>query len=174
MPTPNAGAQLTLQEADLMGIPYVVMVTESSLFTGVVHLRDRESDWFEQVHAAHIIPRLVLVYEGFKAAKEADAKIESLIKSGQGEKTKVKKRERKTSKKSEKSAKESKLEKETSNTELKTKSGANSEAAKESINKKREGKETKAKAKSETSQKSVEPKKTRAKAKSGSSNKDAS
>lgn len=42
---------------DSHGIPYLVIVTPQSLKDGIVNIRDRETTWFEQIHAAHLTQR---------------------------------------------------------------------------------------------------------------------
>jgi hypothetical protein len=76
---PHRGSQLTADKADLLGIPYIVIVSENSLENGIVHMRDRDANWFEEVHVSHIMPRLVLVYHGLEAAKATDAKLQDMI-----------------------------------------------------------------------------------------------
>jgi len=39
---------------DSQGVPYLVMITPQSLKDGIVNVRDRETTWFEQVHASHL------------------------------------------------------------------------------------------------------------------------
>lgn len=49
--------------ADLFGIPYQVVLTENSLTTGVVLLRDSVTCWYEEIHVAHVVRRLVQIYQ---------------------------------------------------------------------------------------------------------------
>ncbi|XP_059093498.1 uncharacterized protein LOC131888614 [Tigriopus californicus] len=49
--------------ADLFGIPYQVVLTENSLSTGVVLLRDSVTCWYEEIHVAHVVRRLVQIYQ---------------------------------------------------------------------------------------------------------------
>ncbi len=51
-----------LAEADLLGIPYVIHIKESSLDNGVVRIRDRETTWFEEIHVAHLAPRFATTF----------------------------------------------------------------------------------------------------------------
>ena len=45
-------------EADNLGIPYSIILKESSLTDGVVQIRDRETDWFEQIHVNFVVQKL--------------------------------------------------------------------------------------------------------------------
>ena len=38
-------------------------MTEDSLSHGTVHIRDRETCWFEEIHCAHVARRLVHIYQ---------------------------------------------------------------------------------------------------------------
>ena len=50
--------------ADDYGIPFCVVLSEHTLKNGIVHLRDRESSWFEQIHVAYLTQRLTKVFQG--------------------------------------------------------------------------------------------------------------
>ena len=54
----------SFEAADDLGIPYVVVIDEQSLDRGVVMIRDRETCWFEEIHAAHLTKRLVHIFKG--------------------------------------------------------------------------------------------------------------
>jgi Anticodon binding domain len=51
------------KSADLLGIPFVVIVDPSSVETGIVRIRDRETCWFEQIHASHVTQKMVRVFQ---------------------------------------------------------------------------------------------------------------
>jgi len=87
---------INLGEADELGVPYVVLVDEESLRSGVVRLRDRETAWFEETHVAHVIPRLTLVYRGLEAAEKSAAKMAALGADTDTAKPKKSKRQKKT------------------------------------------------------------------------------
>ncbi len=49
-------------------------MSESSLDMGVVHLRDRETCWYEEVHAAHLASRLARAFgKGQQGQEEEDS-----------------------------------------------------------------------------------------------------
>ena len=52
-----------LQTFDDLGVPYVLVVDKTSLNNGVIKIRDRESTWHEQIHLAHVVPRMVKLYQ---------------------------------------------------------------------------------------------------------------
>ena len=49
---------------DLLGIPFIVVMSEKSLEDGVLLIRDRETCWFEQIHLAHCTRKLVKEFQG--------------------------------------------------------------------------------------------------------------
>ena len=52
-----------LQGFDDIGVPYVIVITEESLQRGILRIRDRDTNWHEQIHLAHLIPRMVNVFQ---------------------------------------------------------------------------------------------------------------
>ena len=48
---------------DGLGVPFLVIVTPQSLKDGVVNIRDRETTWFEQIHAADLAKRFVRCFQ---------------------------------------------------------------------------------------------------------------
>ena len=53
-----AGAEYAYESSDGAGVPFLVIVNEGTLLDGIVNVRDRETTWFEQVHAAHLANKL--------------------------------------------------------------------------------------------------------------------
>ena len=51
-------ADFAYEMSDGHGVPYLVVVNDDTLCDGVVNVRDRETTWFEQVHAAHLSDKL--------------------------------------------------------------------------------------------------------------------
>ena len=51
------------QTYDDLGVPYVIVIDESSLDKGVIKIRDRETNWNEQIHLAHIVQRMVKTFQ---------------------------------------------------------------------------------------------------------------
>jgi len=51
------------QTYDDLGVPYVIVIDESSLDQGVIKIRDRETTWYEQIHLAHIAQRMVKAFQ---------------------------------------------------------------------------------------------------------------
>jgi len=51
------------QTFDDLGVPYVIVIDESSLDKGVIKIRDRETNWNEQIHLAHIAQRMVKTFQ---------------------------------------------------------------------------------------------------------------
>lgn len=49
--------------ADLIGVPFVIVLNNKSLENGVVLLRDRETAWFEEIHVYHVVARMVNIYQ---------------------------------------------------------------------------------------------------------------
>ena len=52
-----------LETFDDLGIPFVLMIDKNSLDQGVIEIRDRETTWKEQIHLAHVVPRMVKVFQ---------------------------------------------------------------------------------------------------------------
>ena len=72
--------------ADQLGIPYVVVVPPTALENGVVRMRDRETAWFEEIHAAHLTQRMVKIFQG-KVIEDTWSKIsarKSLVEKDEG------------------------------------------------------------------------------------------
>jgi hypothetical protein len=59
MPDKNLPIDQLYRFADELGIPFVVVVPPSAVVNGVVKIRDRETAWFEQIHASHLTQRMV-------------------------------------------------------------------------------------------------------------------
>ena len=53
----------TYEAADLLGIPFVVIVDPVSVENGIVRIRDRETCWFEQIHASRLTQRMVKIFQ---------------------------------------------------------------------------------------------------------------
>ncbi len=68
----------SLEQADLLGVPLVAIVSEKSLASGVVHLRDRETCWYEEVHVAHLARRLAAAF-GKGEAEDSLNKVEKQL-----------------------------------------------------------------------------------------------
>lgn len=52
-----------LQTFDDLGIPFVLMIDKNSFNQGVIQIRDRETTWKEQIHLAHVVPRMVKIFQ---------------------------------------------------------------------------------------------------------------
>ena len=50
--------EFAYEACDGHGVPFLVILNDDSLVDGVVNVRDRETTWFEQVHAAHLPQKL--------------------------------------------------------------------------------------------------------------------
>jgi len=48
---------------DDFGVPYIIEIDKECLIEGVLKLRDRETAWTEQIHLAHIVPRMVKIFQ---------------------------------------------------------------------------------------------------------------
>ena len=59
MPEQNLPIDELYKFADELGIPFVVVVPPSAIQNGIVRIRDRETAWFEQIHAAQLTQRMV-------------------------------------------------------------------------------------------------------------------
>ena len=59
MPEQNLSIDELYKFADELGIPFVVVVPPSAIQNGIVRIRDRETAWFEQIHAAQLTQRMV-------------------------------------------------------------------------------------------------------------------
>lgn len=53
----------TYEDADVLGIPFLVVVTEDTLANGTVLFRDRDSCCCEQIHIAFVTRRLVHIFQ---------------------------------------------------------------------------------------------------------------
>jgi len=53
----------SLEEAgDAHGVPHQIIITPNSLKNGIVLIRDRETAWYEQIHAADVQERFLNTY----------------------------------------------------------------------------------------------------------------
>ncbi len=64
MPKQVVNTEELYEVADQLGIPYVIVVPPTVLENGVVRMRDRETAWFEEIHAAHLTQRMVKIFQG--------------------------------------------------------------------------------------------------------------
>jgi glycyl-tRNA synthetase (class II) len=64
MPDQAVNTEELYDVADQLGIPYVIVVPVTALENGVVRMRDRETAWFEEIHAAHLTQRMVKIFQG--------------------------------------------------------------------------------------------------------------
>ena len=64
MPEQSVPVEKLYKFADELGIPFVVVVPPSAIQNGIVQIRDRETAWFEQIHAAHLAQRMVKNFQG--------------------------------------------------------------------------------------------------------------
>ena len=51
------------QTFDDLGVPYVIVIDETCLDNGIIKIRDRETDWYEQIHLAHLAQRMVKTFQ---------------------------------------------------------------------------------------------------------------
>lgn len=54
------------QTLDDLGVPYTIEIDKNCLTNGVLKLRDRETAWTEQIHLAHLVPRMVNFFQDRK------------------------------------------------------------------------------------------------------------
>ena len=64
--------------ADKLGIPFLVILKEDTLNNGIALIRDRETCWFEEIHVANIVRRLVHIYHE-RETKNTWAKLQDQI-----------------------------------------------------------------------------------------------
>lgn len=58
------------EAADAYGVPHLIVITSESLKDGVVHIRDRETTCFEQIHVADVTERFINTYKDLKKLKQ--------------------------------------------------------------------------------------------------------
>jgi len=66
-----SGQDFAYEACDELGVPFLVILNDDSLVDGVVNVRDRETTWFEQVHAAHLSQKLQHTFKSKITAADA-------------------------------------------------------------------------------------------------------